>query len=173
MYQVAGWLGCARASMGHHLATSPPRHLATPPPSLLAFPHAPGRAAAHRALFRGVLAHGEWGGGDPAPAHRGASAPGPPRPGLFRHLSAASWGRPARGPPLAQRPLLSVPRRPVGLPPPPGRRGRPVALPARRGPRGDGVFARDRRGQGRPPARHPDRRLGPYRLRPVRRALRR
>ena len=45
-------------------------------------------------------------------------------------------------------------------------------LPAGRGPRGHGVLARHRRAQGRTPAAAAGHRVGPHRLRPVRRSLR-
>ena len=98
----------------------------------------------------------------------------PRRAGLFRHLSACPQaGRPARGAPLAQRPALPVSRCPVGLSPAPRRRGGPRRAS---GPTWSmwPPSSRSASPDSRPPASSaPRHRVGPHRLRPVRRALRR
>src|SRR5207245_947933 len=70
---------------------------------------------ADRPVFRGVLADGERGGGDPPPAHGRAARARPSGAGVQRHLRPAprDLGT-GRGPPLPQRSLLFVSRCAVG-----------------------------------------------------------
>src|SRR5690349_13468840 len=81
-------------------------------------PAGPGLGLRHedRAVLGSVLAHGEWGGGDLASAYRRAPSARSCGAGLQRHLStAAGSARSSRGAPLAQRAVLPLSRRAVGV----------------------------------------------------------
>src|SRR4051812_8629871 len=75
---------------------------------------------AYRPVFRGLLAHGEWRGGYPAPAHAGLRAAWSPGQGLLGDLPDSTGGAgSARGASFSEHTPFPLSRCAVGLSPAP------------------------------------------------------